>query len=538
MPDNFSINIPTINNNTLNVELGVGQIVFVLGANGTGKSSLVSHLYRNHSAHARRISAHRQTWFTSNTIDITPKGREDLETNFKSQDTKPISRHFEWNPEQRANIAIFDLIDADTMLAREIADLMREEKFEEAKTKAEVPAPIFKINELMRLSNIPIEITIEEKQKIMAVRDGGAPYSIAALSDGERNAFLIAALVITAPPGTLLIIDEPERHLHRTIISPLLTLLFETRDDCAFIVSTHELGLPVDNPNSQTLLVRSCEFNGVQPVKWDIDLLPENTSLTEKLKTDLLGGRRKLLFIEGTATSIDLPIYSLLFPSVSIIPKSNCREVENSVKALRTSEEAHWTRAWGIVDNDRRSSSKITELKASGVFALSCFSVESLYYNPEIISRISVRMSKVAGGNPAKMVCNAISAAIDEAQKGREHLIENTVTRLVRQDIFSSLPTKDMIKDEEQIQIAVKVAEIRKSEEQEFDTYVKNNDLTGLLNRYPLRESGALTSIANNLSFPNKRKYQAAVLTMLQDKDSDALALLSGYFSGLVDEIT
>ena len=74
----------------------------------------------------------------------------------------------------------------------------------------------------MRLSNIPIEIAVEEGQKVVARKNGGAPYSIAELSDGERNAFLIAADVLTAKPGTLLLIDEPERHLHRSIISPLL----------------------------------------------------------------------------------------------------------------------------------------------------------------------------------------------------------------------------------------------------------------------------------------------------------------------------
>ena len=43
-------------------------------------------------------------------------------------------------------------------------------------------------------------------------------YGAAELSDGERNALLISAEILTAKDGTLLIIDEPERHLHRSII--------------------------------------------------------------------------------------------------------------------------------------------------------------------------------------------------------------------------------------------------------------------------------------------------------------------------------
>ena len=103
---------------------------------------------------------------------------------------------------------------------------------------------------------------MEEGQKIVARKNGGNGYSVAELSDGERNAFLIAADVLTAKPGTLILIDEPERHLHRSIISPLLKLLFDRRNDCAFIVSTHELMLPLDTPKASTLLMRSCEYQG------------------------------------------------------------------------------------------------------------------------------------------------------------------------------------------------------------------------------------------------------------------------------------
>ena len=95
---------------------------------------------------------------------------------------------------------------------------------------------------------------LKSRQKVVASRNGSTPYSVAELSDGERNAFLIAADILTAGTGTLLLIDEPERHLHRSIISPLLSLLFAKRKDCFFVVSTHEVMLPLDNPAAQTLL--------------------------------------------------------------------------------------------------------------------------------------------------------------------------------------------------------------------------------------------------------------------------------------------
>lgn len=204
MPNQFQFNIPSVSENPVVFSLGIGDVLYLLGANGTGKSSLVSRLFAQHQNDAKRISAHRQTWFESNTLDMTPRNRQDIENNVRAQDSQPQARYREWNPAGRANMAIYDLIDADTMQERKIAGLVRAGKIEAAQEEAQYPSPIQIINELMRLSNLPIEISVEEGQKIVARKNGGNGYSVAELSDGERNAFLIAADVLTAKPGTRL----------------------------------------------------------------------------------------------------------------------------------------------------------------------------------------------------------------------------------------------------------------------------------------------------------------------------------------------
>ena len=69
-------------------------------------------------------------------------------------------------------------------------------------------------------------------------------FGIEQMSDGERNAMIMASQVITAERGCVLLIDEPERHFHRAIIVPFLKALFKHREDCVFIISTHEVALP------------------------------------------------------------------------------------------------------------------------------------------------------------------------------------------------------------------------------------------------------------------------------------------------------
>jgi ABC-type cobalamin/Fe3+-siderophores transport system ATPase subunit len=532
----FKIEVPSIVGEAVVVGLDVGDVVYLLGANGTGKSSLVSRIFSQNQNDAKRISAHRQTWFESNTLDMTPRNRQDLESNVRSHDAQPNARYREWNAAGRANMSIFDLIDADTMQARKIADLVRAGSIEEAQQEAKNPSPIQVINELMRLSNLPIEISVEESQKIVARKSGGAGYSVAELSDGERNAFLIAADVLTAKPGTLIVIDEPERHLHRSIISPLLKLLFERRNDCAFVVSTHEVMLPVDTPKASTLLVRSCQYQGQEVRAWTVDLLAPGAAVDDIMKADILGSRRKILFVEGTPQSLDLPLYSLLFPQVSVVPKQGCRDVEYAVRGLRGAADIHWVSAWGIVDNDQRIPDGIARLKNAGVWALPHYSVEALYYHPKIIERIAERQTAVIGGDSAELAKAAIHVATAATKQQREHLVESAVLRSARTSVLARLPEKASVQAATPVTISVDIAALKQAEAIRFDALVAAEDWDGLLTRYPLRETSALDRIVHGLKIKDRATYHAAVLKLLQD-DPAALKDLRDLLGGLYESV-
>src|SRR5690349_1624700 len=88
----FNLTVPLSGGTTLDLVISVGESLFVLGANGTGKSSLMQRLYSAHPEAARRISAHRQTWFPSNALTLSPEQRRDTETNIQGSDTNPASR--------------------------------------------------------------------------------------------------------------------------------------------------------------------------------------------------------------------------------------------------------------------------------------------------------------------------------------------------------------------------------------------------------------------------------------------------------------
>ena len=534
MTHQFNFSVPIIGGNPLTFSLGGGEVLYLLGANGTGKSSLVSKLFTMHQANARRISAHRQTWFESNTPDITASARKLLESNFHEQDMQIHARHREWNPAARATMAIFDLIDADTVQERKIAALVRQGDDVGAKEEAKIPSPIQVINEMMRLSNLPIKISLQEGQSIFVQKNGGHKYSIAELSDGERNAFLIGAAVLTAKPGTLILIDEPERHLHRSIASPLLKFLFDKRKDCSFVVSTHELMLPIDMPAATTLLVRGCEYQGQVVKAWTLDMMPPGAPINEELKQDIFGARRKIIFVEGTLQSLDAPLYGLLFPQVSIIPKETCRSVEHAVRGLRGASDMHWIEAWGIVDNDQRSQEDIDRLRDVGVWALSHYSVESYYYHPNTIRRIAARNSKVTGEGAELLAKTAIDSGVAAAIGQKDHMITSAVLRSARETMKQMLPTRKNIQNKNSVNVEIDVAALRAVEEVRFDSLIASWDWDGLLARYPLRESPAFDRVVEGIKLVDRATYRAAVLKMLQE-EPDALeelrALLGDLYS-------
>ncbi len=217
----------------LKLELKQGEYLFVLGANGTGKSSLMQSLYRQHAENARRISSHRQNWFESGILDMTAQARISFGNQFRIEDSSKESRWKEPYPHARANMAIFDLVEAENLRNRAISQAVDAKDLDRAVAVSRKASPLNALNQILHQSNLPIVLSLEANHRVVASRNGGAHYDFAELSDGERNALLIASNVLTVASGTLLVIDEPERHLHRSIISPPVS-----NPECKFLTGS------------------------------------------------------------------------------------------------------------------------------------------------------------------------------------------------------------------------------------------------------------------------------------------------------------
>lgn len=301
----FQTSVKLPENKVMELSVSTSSVLFVLGPNGSGKSSLMAKIFRTHKESAKWVTAHRQTWLASNGLSITSSNKLSLEKIILNYNMQPDSQWMDRDATSRTQLPLYDLITADDALAREVAHAKTEEESQKKYNLYKYKYNLKKINRFLKMSNIKVSIKNEDGL-LTAIKDNSAPYSIAQLSDGERNAVLISAVVLTAKENTLILVDEPERHLHRSIISPFLSLLFSERPDCAFVVSTHEVMLPIDNPQSKTLLVHNCIYEtnshpspaSVVPA-WDAHLVESGADIDDDLKKEIMGRVEQFYLSKG-----------------------------------------------------------------------------------------------------------------------------------------------------------------------------------------------------------------------------------------------
>ena len=528
----MDLTIPRPPGEPLTISVDVGQQLYVVGANGAGKSALLQHWITSIGGSlVKRIAAHRQTWFQSGNLDFTARSRRDFESNVRSWDREVNARWMEHNPAQRQSAVLFDLVAKDNTRYRTIGQYIDNDNPDEATRFASKSESLFKqLNDLLGLGTLTVSLENSNDEEILAQhKNNGLRFSIAQMSDGERAAAIMAANVLTVGPGTILLIDEPERHLHRSIIEPFLSALFAKRPDCAFVISTHEIALPIANLAANVVILRSCYWNGNQASAWDAEVLESGANLPEDLKRDVLGARRRILFVEGTPNSRDLPLYGALFPELSVIPKGSCNEVIRAVNGLGSSQEHHHVEAFGLIDRDDRQPDETKKLAECGVFALDVCSVESLYYCSDAIEAVAHRQAESLRCDPHEMISAAVQNALSAiaAESGLpERMAARRSERRVRSQIEKLTPDWHIImRSGEHIEMPTMVESPYPGELAQFNDLVNVGDLNGLIARYPLRESNVFDRIAQAMRCADRADYERMLVARVREDDDLARKL-------------
>ena len=528
-------NIPLTSGEQIEVGLENGKQIFVIGANGSGKSALLHHCASHHyqqkpiqpEVEYKWIQAQRQIVINSGDVTLTSAGRRSSGAHKRRQLPDSSAR---WNnnfQEDEIEILLFDLVDMNNNLNQQAMDFVKRGDRNTAKEispalidKKFGEPPLKQLNKLLKSGGLMTQLEYTSAQGFRARHDNGAIFGIEQMSDGERNAMIMASQVITAPQGCVLLIDEPERHFHRAIIVPFLKALFKHREDCVFIISTHEVALPAANPDAEVLMLRSCRWRNRDCESWDAVRLDSTSRLPEELKLAILGSREKILFVEGKPTSMDCPIYTALFPDISVRPMGDCKEVIRAVRVLRKTQDRHHIEVFGLIDLDNRTDENVAELEDDGIFALDVYSVEGLCYCSEVIGAVARQQAESLDGRDADQL---IKAAEDEAfevlHNNDDKLDERMAEYRCDRRILLNLADGKSIQDKKVERKSILIDAIYHEALAEYKKAVTSRDLNKLIARYPLRDSRVFEVIGNALECRNRHVYQSMVIAQIKKDD-------------------
>ncbi|HBJ76878.1 MAG TPA: ABC transporter ATP-binding protein [Porphyromonadaceae bacterium] len=209
------------------------------------------------------------------------------------------------------------------------------------------------------------------------------------MSEGEKIVFYFICSVLFAKPMSLIIVDEPEMHLHRSVMDTLWNKLEEERADCIIIYLTNDIPFATSRDNSTALWVKDIS---VKENRWDYEITKTTSSISQEVYLEILGSRKPMLFIEGNDTSsIDIKLYPHIFPEYIIKPLGGCSKVIESTRAINGLVSGNILQAQGIVDRDRRTEEEIGFLKRHKIYVPQVAEVENLLMLPELIQVVAKR---------------------------------------------------------------------------------------------------------------------------------------------------
>lgn len=506
---------------SLQLSVKPGEALVLVGANGAGKSALSYWMSVNkgdYAAHVSRVIAHRRIWLTSSGSEITTSQRTQLESNFAVYDSQAASRTVVQMDEQRSARLLYDLM--ARVNSRNAKAAGRYDLGQVASDDDDIEEDnLSKVARIFTSANLALSFRVTDIGGFDAVDTTGAAYPISQMSDGEKGAFLLAAEALLSPPGSVLLIDEPERHLHRSISSDFLVALMQERSDCGFVLLTHDLDLigKLDPASTSVCTVGGVSWIDGNPTGWDLRLEPGPLDVPDSVRHAILGGRTELLFVEGEVSSLDFPLYRLLFPDRSVVPCGGSDDVKRAVTGLESAATYHWVDGRGVLDGDARSADEVAALAAKRILVLPVNEVENLYFLSWIVKAVADHQAATLDEDAAVMARAASDNALASLKPlNIQHLASENAAKILRQEAMAALPTtEDLVNGGSTI--TVNLTSAYEAQKQELEGCIGGGDYDGVVERFSIRSSGFLTAVARALRFQNHRDYEKAVRTRLGD---------------------
>lgn len=384
MTFNFAIPTPS---GPMDFKVDPGSSLLFVGANGGGKTRLAVRIESEFGLSAHRISAHRALTLNPSVPKISERAALfGLRTGYTGENAEIGHREGNrWH--SKAAVSILD--DYNQLVQSLFAEqantsLTTHQHARAGLMQAASPTKFEKLIEIWDriLPHRKLAITGDDIKAFVAGTE--TKYTAADMSDGERSIFYLIGQVLAAAQDSLIIFDEPELHIHRSIMSRLWDELEAARPDCAMVFISHDLEFVASREGQKYVLSDYSPTNG-----WTIEAVPEDTGFTEETTALILGSRKPVLFVEGQGGSLDQAICRACYPDWTVIPRGSCEEVIHAVVTLRANATLTRVTCAGIVDADAYDAKEIELLQTKGIAVLPVSEIENIFLLPNVVESIA-----------------------------------------------------------------------------------------------------------------------------------------------------
>ena len=529
MPSDFSI--PS-KDGPCSIRLDAGSTTTFCGANGSGKTRLAVHIETELGLTAHRISAHRAL---SLNPDVDKISEREALSGLRTGNTKAFRQgnqlDYRHNTRWRQQGAVQLLDDFNFLIQTLFADqaniaLLSHKRLRAGDYGAAEHTKFEQLSEIWdRL--LPHRKIIIDGDDIHA-RDPSreSSYSASEMSDGERAIFYLIGQTLVASKDAVLIIDEPELHLHPSIMTALWDELATARPDCAFVFITHSLEFAANRPGTK-FVIRNFD----PAPNWSLDTVSEDLGFSEEFATLIMGSRRPVLFVEGAHSSLDKIIFRSTYPNHLVLPLDSCEAVIHAVASMRSNASLTRVACRGIVDRDHRSTDEVQNLRSLGVEVLPVAEIENIVLLPGVSRAIASHEGYEGVELDERLKClrDAVFELLESHDEKSATIVRHTARRidshLKRIDLSGAKSIQDLEQCCKRQTQSLVTAALASEARKQIQSAIDKNDLSALLTHYDNKGLFALAAkhLKDSKAEPFKRWLDRVLGNGSVPKLSDAI---------------
>jgi len=535
----MKINLPTKKGTpNTNPELEFDQLV-IIGANGSGKTRFGANIEENNHLKTHRISAQKSLTMPSlvrpTAIDVA-RNEFFIGSNHPQQNVNE-ALDYKKNNRWGRNINTHLLNDFEKLLVllhtEEYESLSdsKEKNILSPKTKIDIVREIWE--KVLPHRQLRIKAGVIET---LPIGQEANKYNASEMSDGERVIFYLIAEVVCSPENSIVIIDEPEMHIHKSLVKSLFDLIENERKDCAYIYLTHDIDFAFSRQNAHKVWAKSYEGSNV----WDYELLEDESPIPEQLYLEILGSRKPVLFLEGDNSSIDYELYEQVYFEYTLKPLGSCEKVIHSVKSFNEQNSFHHIESFGIIDRDRRIEDDVIRLNSKSIWVLDVAESENLLLLEGVVKSVAKHMGKDPNDVFNQVKDNLIQFFNSQLEAQiLLHFKETIRRKLIEASNFNERTISNVIPEIDSSYTNIDKQQVFDAIKTEFENIVQSNDYDGVLRVFNLKNALIPNSkICELTDVKNKTGYLKLVITILKRKDSESELLTKAIDDKIIKNAT